>query len=284
MSDQGKTKIVILHNPNPMHTQQENTKAYLKIIGQLSDFCKVFNYYFKFGSNETNFKLGDLTFDSVAIDIYEHCKTLKRFIILCFEEAAPYGLFFANVHPEMCYATVCFPLRLNTKESLDRYLWKYVDKDGWRKYVSQKYDIVNYLLKINDQRLFEIQQFKHRDEEKFILYSIMNFNLRKQYAEIPKQFNTITHLFTRLNSSTGLIARDFDRKAIADMKEITGQSDALLTGMMWYYARVQYDEDLLTINDQKLLRIHYIMGEFAEQSEMELVDTIKLLVLKLADR
>ena len=50
MSDQGKTKIVILHNPNPMHTQQENTKAYLKIIGQLSDFCKVFNYYFKFGS------------------------------------------------------------------------------------------------------------------------------------------------------------------------------------------------------------------------------------------
>ena len=88
---------------------------------------------YKFKFKNKRFILDDLTFESVSKDIrlFIKKKELSNCIIICLEESSPYGLFFADMYPEMCKAIICYPLRLNTKESLDRLHHKYVKKmDG----------------------------------------------------------------------------------------------------------------------------------------------------------
>src|SRR5437868_1116410 len=82
----GGINFVILHNPNPMHNKEDNTKEYNKIINDLDKLGNIHNYYFKFGLLETNFMLEDL----------------KRIYVICFEEASPYGLYFSNQYSELC--------------------------------------------------------------------------------------------------------------------------------------------------------------------------------------
>jgi hypothetical protein len=275
------SNFIILHNPNPSQSRTDITKQYNNIVPDLDKLGKVYNYFFKFGSLETDFILEDIQFQNVALDIYNKYKNLDKLFIICFEESAPYGLYFANEYPNKCEGIICFPLRLNTKESLERYIWKYKEKKGWEKYVSQKYDLDNYLLDINNDRLSEIQKNKTNKEESFILYSIMNYNLRKQYDKIPTIFKVPTCLFTRLDiSAKGVLERNFERKSIADMKENVTKDDAFFNSMMWNFARVQYDEDLVKLNkDNKNLRIQYITAD-QESINLDLLDKVKIMIKK----
>ena len=132
----------------------------LEFIPQLKRTLKSLNgnvkeYKFKFKNKP--FILDDLTFESVSnhIKLFINKKKLSDCIIICLEESSPYGLFFADMYPEMCKAIICYPLRLNTKESLDRLYHKYVKKNGW-KYISNNYDPIDYFFEINDKRLNEL--------------------------------------------------------------------------------------------------------------------------------
>lgn len=278
----GEMNIVILNSPNPSY-RPDNVNDKIRL--ELDKLGKVYDYYFKFGSPETDFILEDLFFENAAQDINNQFAKLDKVFVVCFEEACPYGLYFADNFPHLCQAIVCFPFRLYTKESLERYIWKYQEKDGWKKYVSQKYGLDKYLLNINNKRLNKVQQNKNNEdnkEELIVLYSIMNYNIRKQYEKIPTKFKIPTCLFTRLDLSVAtIIETNFERKAIANMKEIASKDDALLTAMMWHFARYQYDEDLIKLNsDSDNLRIQYIMADLQEMSELDLLDKVKIMINK----
>jgi len=216
----------------------------------------VHEYKFKFKNKR--FSLDDLTFENVSNDIklFIDKKEISDCIIICLEESSPYGLFLTDMYPEICKAIICYPLRLNTKESLDRLYHKYIDKNGW-KYISEKYDPNNYFFNINDNRLNELFD-KNGEEEKKIIDLLINLQLRKQYNKIPKIYKIPTYLFSRLDmDSISTIKLNFERKDIADMKGILSPDDAIYTSMMWNIARVQYDRELIELNkENNNLRIH----------------------------
>jgi hypothetical protein len=207
----------------------------LKFIPELKKELKlidknVHEYKFKFKNKRYN--LDDLTFESVSNDIklFIDKKELSNNIIICLEESSPYGLFFADIYPDYCKAIICYPLRLNTKESLDRLYHKYVEKNGW-KYISKTYDPIKYFFEINDERLNELfdkssnkkdnEKDNENNEEKNIIDLLINLQLRKQYDKIPKVFKIPTYLFTRLDmDSVSTIRLNFERKDIADMKKV----------------------------------------------------------------
>jgi len=177
--------------------------------------------------------LDDLTFESVSYDIKNFIdkKELSNSIIICLEESSPFGLFFANMYPKLCKAIICYPLRLNTKESLDKLYYKYIEKNGW-KYISENYDPNNYFFEINDDRLNELFD-KNGDEEKNIIDLLINLQLRKQYNKIPKVYKISSYLFSRLDmDSISIIKLNFERKDIAKIKGILSPDDAIYTSMM----------------------------------------------------
>lgn len=275
----GATNFFILHSPHPQNKKDDIKKEHRDILSKIEKLGKVHNYFFKFGSIDTTFNLSDLTYENAALDILHAIENLNDVIIVCFEEASQYGLYFVDNFPNICKAIVCFPLRLDTKESLERYIWKYKDKKGWSKYVSSKYDIDDYLLNISDDRLKTLFEHRSEKEEGFILYSIVTYSKRKQYEKVPLLFKIPTYLFTRLDlSAVGVLEKNFERKAIADMKENASKNDALFNSMMWNFARVQYDEGLMKANENNdNLRIQYIVGDFLEMSKLDLLDRLKLL-------
>jgi hypothetical protein len=236
---------------------------------------KVYEYKFKFKNKR--FALKDLTFSSVCDDIklFIDKKKLHNSIIITLEESSPYGLFFLDVYPEYCKSIICYPLRLNTKESLDRLYHKYVEKNGW-KFISKTYDPIKYFFEINDEKLNELFE-KYGDEEKFIIDLIINLQLRKQYDKIPKIYKVPTYLFSRLDmDSVSTIKNNFDRKDIAQMKSILSPDDAIYASMMWNIAKVQYDKDLIELNKENSnLRIHYMIG--FEQDVILITDAVKIL-------
>lgn len=276
--NKSKINFIILNTPDPKTSKNEQIKEHTL---ELKKFGNVINYYFKFGSSDNNFKLDDLTFENVAKDMKKSFEDYDKIFLICIEEASPFGLFFVDKFPENIISIICFPFRLYTKESLDRYIWKYKEKNGWYKYISKKYDLTKYLLEINDDNLQELLNNKENEEEKMILYSIMTYNIRKQFDKIPDVFKISTCLFTRLDlSAKSTIEKNFERKAISDMKEIMSENDALLASMMWNFARVQYDDDLLEKNkNNSNLRIQYIIAdnEYANVN-LDLLDKIKALI------
>src|SRR5580658_2246277 len=76
----GKVQFVVLHNPNPMHTREDNTNR--EILTELRKLGKIYHYYFKFGSSETDFVMEDLSFENVALDINNQFK--KKIFVICF--------------------------------------------------------------------------------------------------------------------------------------------------------------------------------------------------------
>jgi len=235
--------------------------------------------------NEYKFKnkrfiLDDLTFESVSDDIklFIDKKELSNNIIICLEESSPFGLFFANMYPEICKAIICYPLRLNTKESLDRLYHKYVEKNGW-KFISENYDPIDYFFEINDERLNELFN-KNGEEEKNIIDLLINLELRKQYNKIPTFFKVSTYLFSRLDmDSVSTIKLNFKRKDIAEMKGILSPDDAIYTSMMWNIARVQYDRELIELNkENNFLRIHYTIAFEINEDVRLICDAVKILI------
>lgn len=294
----GKSDIVILHSPNPMITQEETLQHNKFLLDEINKIGTVHHYFLKFGTFDKSFKIKNLSFENTTHNLnkYFESKSLTNTIIICFEHASPFGLDFVNKYPEKCQTIICYPLRLYTKESLDRYIWKYREQKGWYKHVSQKYSLDDYLLNINDKRLDEL--LLDRVNNKFIVYSVVEYNLRKQFDKIPTIFKIPTHLFSRLDlHSAGSIGRNFERKEIRDMKGIITTDDALLQSFMGNFAHVQHDEDLLNANgvDTNLsthgmdinqpikytnIRIHYYIGDFEQQSDLDLLDLIKYITSK----
>jgi len=255
----------------------------LDFIPELKKTLKSLNgnvneYKFKFKNKR--FILDDLTFESVSDDIklFIDKKELSNNIIICLEESSPFGLFFANMYPEICKAIICYPLRLNTKESLDRLYHKYVEKNGW-KFISENYDPIDYFFEINDERLNELFN-KNGEEEKNIIDLLINLELRKQYNKIPTFFKVSTYLFSRLDmDSVSTIKLNFKRKDIAEMKGILSPDDAIYTSMMWNIARVQYDRELIELNkENNFLRIHYTIAFEINEDVRLICDAVKILI------
>ena len=235
---------------------------------------------YKFKFKNKRFILDDLTFESVSDDIklFINKKELSNNIIICLEESSPFGLFFANMYPEICKAIICYPLRLNTKESLDRLYHKYVEKNGW-KFISENYDPIDYFFEINDERLNELFN-KNGEEEKNIIDLLINLELRKQYNKIPTFFKVSTYLFSRLDmDSVSTVKLNFERKDIAEMKGILSPDDAIYTSMMWNIARVQYDRELIELNkENNFLRIHYTIAFEINEDVRLICDAVKILI------
>ena len=255
----------------------------LEFIPELKRKLKSLNgnvYEYKFRFHNKRYILDDLTFESVSDDIklFIGKKELSNNIIICLEESAPFGLFFANMYPELCKAIICYPLRLNTKESLDRLHHKYIEKNGW-KYISENYDPNDYFFEINDNRLNELFD-KNGDEEKNIIDLLINLQLRKQYNKIPKVYKVPTYLFSRLDmDSVSTIKLNFERKDIADMKGILSPDDAIYTSMMWNIARVQYDRELIELNKaNNNLRIHHMVAFEINEDVRLISDAVKVLI------
>ena len=269
----GKINFIIIGNirGNDLEFIPELKRTLRSLNGKINE------YKFKF---RKRFILDDLTFESVSNDIklFIDKKELSDYIIICLEESSPYGLFFADMYPELCKAIICYPLRLNTKESLDRLYHKYVQKNGW-KYISENYDPIDYFFEINDERLNKLFD-KNGEEEKNIIDLLINLELRKQYDKIPKIFKIPTHLFSRLDmDSISTIKFNFERKDIADMKGILSQDDAIYTSMMWNIARVQYDRELIELNEENNnLRIHYTVAFENNEDTRLITDAVKILI------
>jgi hypothetical protein len=267
-----KNNFIIIGNIRNNNSEfiSELKKTLKSLNGNVSE------YKFK----NKRFILDNLTFESISNDIklFIDKKELSDCIIICLEESSPYGLFFANMYPEICKAIICYPLRLNTKESLDRLYHKYVEKNGW-KFISEKYDPINYFFKINDKRLNELFQ-KNGEEEKIIIDLLINLQLRKQYGKIPKVYKVPTYLFSRLDmDSVSTIKLNFERKDIAYMKGILSPDDAIYSSMMWNIARVQYDKELIELNkENNFLRIHYIIAFENNEDTRLITDAVKILI------
>ena len=254
-----------------------------KFLNKLKKIDKIDIYKFKFDLNgDLDFQLKDLSFKNVAEDIHDKYKQYPKIFVIGLEQSSPYALAFANIYPNKCKGVICFPLRLYTKESYDRRIWKFKDNKGWEKYISQKYGIDNYLLKLNNKRLQELINKSDNQEEYEILRLTVDMNLRKQYNKIPQIFKIPTYLFTRLDlSAKDIIKHNFDRKEIADMKQITSKDDAFFNSMTWNIARVQYDDILIKKNkNNNNLRIQYLASMDNKQVDyyQDLLDRIVLMI------
>lgn len=279
--------IIILHSPNPMYSKEEIIEQYKHITDEIEKINTVHHYFFKFGISETPFKLKDILFEKTSkhINKWFQKMNITKGIIICLEESSPFGLHFVDTYPEKCHTIICYPLRLYTKESLDRSIWKFKNQKGWDKYISQKYSLDDYLLNINEERLSEILKNRDAKEEKNVLYNIYNHQLRKQYDKIPNIFKVPTHLFSRLDlDAITTIESNLERKEIADIKGYFTKDDVLMGSMVWNFARTKYDNDLMKANEKNNnLRIHYIigaykLGNFGKQADMDLLDCIKLVI------
>jgi len=270
----GKINFIIIGNirGNDLDFIPELKSKLKSLNGNVNEFTFTFK--------NKRFILDNLTFESISDDIklFIDKKELSDCIIICLEESSPYGLFFADMYPEICKAIICYPLRLNTKESLDRLYHKYVEKNGW-KFISENYDPNDYFFEINDKRLNELFD-KNGKEEKGIIDLLINLQLRKQYNKIPKVYKVPTYLFSRLDmDSVSTIKLNFERKDISEMKGILSPDDAIYTAMMWNIARVQYDRELIELNkENNNLRIHFIVA-FENNEDIRLItDAVKILI------
>ena len=163
----------------------------------------------------------------------------------------------------MCRGIICYPLRLYSKNSLERRIWKYKDQKGWDKYIGTGYDFDKYYININNMRLKELSKKAVVSEEEYpieksILFFVFDMQLIKQYKKIPDVFKIQTYLFSRLTLDVNeIIKMDFERKAVADMKGIMEKHDALYQTMMWVFDRIKYDKNLTDKNKINNLTIHH---------------------------
>lgn len=258
-----KQNILILHQVT------SNPRNFDPIIDKIKQNYIVYEYFFEFK------KLNDLKLHVVAKDIYKKHKHILNLLIICFEHASPYGLYFSNKYPTLCVGIICYPLRLYSKESLERREWKYKNQNGWNQYISDKYNVDDYYLNINKKRFKELLD-ADTEKTKEIIYLIFDRYLQLQHEKIIYKFKVPTYLFSRLDLDIdSIIALNYERKEIASMKGIVSEKDALYNSMMWNFHRVQRDKEILDKNDQNTVTIHYIIGGI--QNDNVILDAITLL-------
>jgi len=266
--------IVILHYPTMFNKQQVPLEL-KPIIKKLSKFGHVHNYFFKFGYYKNQFVLDDLSFENASKNIHDTFKHLNNYYVIAINHAVPYGLFYANKYPKKCLGIVGYPYRFYCKESYERRIWKYKNNKGWK----FSYDIDDYLIKVNNDRLQQLLDKPGHDEID-ILYLIMDFNLQRQYYKIPTVFNVPTILYTRLDLNTeSIIKHNYKRKETAQMKQIFNENDALFNSMMWNFDRVKYDAILMKKNkNNNFLKIKYLVSGWENFNNV--IDEIILFVNK----
>lgn len=253
--------IVFLHMPT-MWNKPTIAKELVPIINKLSRYGNVYNYFFKFSYYSNKFELNDLLFENAADDIHNKVKHLKKYLIISYNHACPIGLYYANKYSNDCLGIICYPYRFYCKESYERRIWKLKNNNGWISLIkSKEYDVDKYLFKINNTRLQKLLK-NPQEDEKQILYLIMDVMLQKQYNKIPKVFKVSTILYTRLDMDVeSIIKFNFDRKDIAKMKQIINKNDALYNSMMWNFDRIKYDAVLKKSNkNNKHLKIKYLVS------------------------
>jgi hypothetical protein len=262
--------IVILHFPT-MYIKPEIPDDMKPIIKTLSKQFTVHNYFFKFCYYGNRFNLDDLDFENAALNIHETFKHLNKYLIVAINHACPYGLYYTSIYQDKCLGIICYPYRFYCKESYERRIWKLKDNNGWSSFIknSKKYDIGNYLLNITNERLQTLFD-NPSDDEKSILYLIMDFNLQKQYYKIPSKFSVLTILYTRLDiDAENVIKYNFDRKDMASMKQLFSVNDALQASMVWNFDRVKYDALLKKENkDNNNLKIKYLVSGWEDINDV----------------
>jgi len=262
--------IVILHFPT-MYIKPEIPDDMKPIIKTLSKQFTVHNYFFKFCYYGNRFNLNDLDFENAALDIHENFKHLNKYLIVAINHACPYGLYYTSIYPNKCLGIICYPYRLYSKESYERRIWKFKNNNGWSSFIknSNKYDIDNYLLNITNERLQTLFD-NPSDDEKSILYLVMDVNLQKQHSKIPSKFTVLTILYTRLDiDAENVIKYNFDRKDMASMKQLFSENDALQASMVWNFDRVKYDALLKKENkDNNNLKIKYLVSGWEDYDDI----------------
>jgi len=272
-----KYNIIFLHHPS-VFNKPIISKKIKPIIKKLSKFGNVYNYFFKFHKNN-KFQLEYLLFKNVSNDINKTFKYLKNYIVIAQKHACPMALHFVNKYPNKVIGIVCYPFRYYSLESYKRRVWKLKDNKGWNSFVkNNKYDVDNYLFKINNKRLQElfIKNPSNNDIEKTIIHLIFDINLQKQYHKIPKKCKVPTVLYTRLDLDEKLVIKhNYNRKNIAKMKKLFSENDVLQSSMIWNFERVKYDAKLKKTNkDNNKLKIKYLISGWEDYDHI--VDEIIL--------
>ena len=270
--------IIILYSPNIFQNNDEivESKDVKEIINVLSNFGQLHNYFFPYHYTNADLTLDDYSFNTIAVNIYEKFIHINSAIIVCLEHASPYGLYYADKYPQKCKSIICYPLRLYSQKSLERRMWKYKDRGGWTKYLGGKYDIDEYYVNITNNRLKELV-VKPQDIEKQILYLIFDYQLMKQHNNIPKVYKIPTYIYSRLDADIKTIVElNYDRKEIADMKGIVSENDALYNSMMWNFARIKHDKEIMDKNNNDNLLIQYYIGGI--ENIQLLVNNIKAII------
>ncbi len=254
--------IVILHHPITKTAKlQQDIKPFIK---KLSKFGKIHNYWFNFSKD--NFELDDLLFENVALDIYNTFIKLKSFLIIALEHACPFGLYYSYHYPKTCLAIICYPFRYYSKGSYERRLWKLKENGGYAKII-KKYDVDNYMININNERL-QILINDNSDSGIQALWYVIDFNMQKQYNKIPTKFKVPTIIYTRLDLDVkSIIEINYDRTDIAQMKQIFSENGAMQQSMMWNFDRVKYDA-MLKDNNKKLLKIKYLISGWEDKQDI----------------
>lgn len=262
--------IIFLHLPT-MYDKPKVPDNLKPIIKKLSKQFTIHNYFFKFSYYGNRFDLDDLDFENAALDIHETFKHIKKYLIVAINHACPYGLYYTSIYPEKCYGIVCYPFRFYCKESYERRIWKFKNNNGWSSFIKNtvKYDIDNYLFDISNERLQPLFD-NPSDDEKTILYLIMDVSLQKQHYKIPSEFSVPTILYTRLDiDAENVIKYNFDRKDMASMKQLFSENDALQASMVWNFDRVKYDASLKKANkDNHNLKIKYLVSGWEDYDDI----------------
>lgn len=268
-----KINIVILHNPflKSKNIVPDKLKS---IIEELRKFGNVHNYWFKFSGD--TFKLADLLLKNASKDIYKTFEHLDKYIIIALGHGCPFGLYHANMYPDKCCYVICYPFRYYSEQSLKRRIWKLKDNEGYQKIV-KKYNIDDYMININDDRLRELLKDDSPSGYSATWYAI-DYNFQKQYSDIPTVFKVPTILYTKLDLDLkSIIELNYDRTDIAEMKKIFSKNDAMTNSMVWNFDRVKHDAFLKQQNEgNDMLTIKYLISGWEDYQII--VDEIILII------
>ena len=197
----------------------------LKKIDQVSIYDAKFSFTSK---NRLKFNLEDLKFESVSADIHKRYGNKKIFLV-GIEHGSPYALHYSYHYSKYCSGIVTFPLRGYNKPGLDRRIHKFKNNKGWEKYITTRYSIDEYFLNLNNNNLQHLLSEQDKKEEKLVLFLAVELNLRKQYKKVPEIFRVPAVLYIRLDLNTkAFVDRNLKTAAIADMKKLTNENDAMI--------------------------------------------------------
>jgi len=165
-----------------------------------------------------------------------------------------------------CSGLICFPLRNYDKKPLDRRIHKFKNNNSWHKHVSQKYNVDDYFININNDRISDLLKLQHLMEERSILFLSAELELRKQYEKIEACFNHIdtpTIIYERFDfNKEATLKRNYQTSAIVDMKKIASEDDAIVYVAVSAMSKIAKIDKMIEQNaNNKNLLFQYILHQ-----------------------